>query len=196
MSAPAAADATEPKPKPKGKKMIVIIVAVVLILLLAGGGWFFFLRHPASTEDGEDAAPAARAEVKHGVPPVFLPLDNMVVNLADPGGEKFAQVGVTIGVDDQHVADAVKAYLPSIRSAVLMLISQRTSEELLSKEGKEKLAHDILREVSTPLGYEVEDVSVEEAPDGAAPKKKAAKKKHAATANPIQSILFSSFIIQ
>ena len=193
MSAPAAADATAPKPK--GKKMIVIIVAVVLILVLAGGGWFFFLRHSATAEDGEEAAPAAHAEAKHGTPPVFLPMDNMVVNLADPGGEKFAQIGVTIGVDDQHVSDAVKAYLPSIRSAILLLISQRTSEELLSKEGKEKLAHDILREVSTPLGYEVEDVDTEEAAADA-PKKKATKKKRAAAANPIQSILFSSFIIQ
>lgn len=193
MSAPAAADATAPKPK--GKKMIVIIVAVVLILVLAGGGWFFFLRHSVTAEDGEDAAPAAHAEAKHGTPPVFLPMDNMVVNLADPGGEKFAQIGVTIGVDDQHVSDAVKAYLPSIRSAILLLISQRTSEELLSKEGKEKLAHDILREVSKPLGYEVEDVDSED-PADAASKKKPTKKKHAAAANPIQSILFSSFIIQ
>jgi len=119
----------------------------------------------------------------------------MVVNLADPGGEKFAQIGVTIGVDDQHVSDSVKAYLPSIRSAILLLISQRTSEELLSKEGKEKLAHDILREVSAPLGYEVEDAEATEATD-AAPKKKPTKKKRAAAANPIQSILFSSFIIQ
>ena len=194
MSAPAAADATAPKPK--GKKMIVIIVAVVLILVLGGAGWFFFLRHSASAEDGEEAAPAAaHSEAKHGTPPVFLPMDNMVVNLADPGGEKFAQIGVTIGVDDQHVSDAVKAYLPSIRSAVLLLISQRTSEELLSKEGKEKLAHDILREVSTPLGYEVEDMDSEEAAD-APPKKKTSKKKRATAANPIKSILFSSFIIQ
>ena len=38
-------------------------------------------------------------EVVHVVPkgpPTFLPLENMVVNLADPGGEKVAQVGVTL----------------------------------------------------------------------------------------------------
>ena len=190
MSAPAAAEASAP-PKAKGKKMLVIIVAVVLLLVLGGGGWFFFLRHPA-TEDGEDAAPAAHAAVKPGTPPVFLPMDNMVVNLADEGGEKFAQVGITIAVVDQHTSDAVKANLPTIRSAVLLLISQRTSDELLTKEGKQKLAHEILREVSTPLGYEVEDEEVEEDP---APKKKA-KKKHVAAASPIVSVLFSSFIIQ
>jgi flagellar protein FliL len=194
VSAPAAAEATTP-PKAKGKKMVVIIVAVVLLLAIVGGVWFFFLR-PHPSEDGEEAsapAPAVHAEAKPGVPPVFLPMDNMVVNLADAGGEKFAQVGITIGVVDQHVSDAVKAHLPTIRSAALMLISQRTSEELLTKEGKEKLAHDILREVSEPLGYEVDE------PDDAAedaPKKKKSKKKHVAPPNPVLSILFSSFIIQ
>lgn len=191
MSAPAAAEASAP-PKAKGKKMLVIIMAVVLLLVLGGGGWFFFLRHPA-TEDGDEAAPAAHSSAKAAAPPVFLPMDNMVVNLADSGGEKFAQVGITIGVVDQHTSDAVKAYLPTIRSAVLLLISQRTSDELLTKEGKEKLAHEILREVSTPLGYEVDEPE-DEAAD-AAPKKKA-KKKHVASASPIVSVLFSSFIIQ
>ncbi|WP_394791793.1 flagellar basal body-associated protein FliL [Rhodoferax sp.] len=194
VSAPAATEASAP-PKAKGKKMIVIIGAVVLLLVIGGAVWFFFLRHPPA-EDGEDGAPAAQAEAKHTTPPVFLPMDNMVVNLADPGGEKFAQVGITIGVTDQHVSDAVKANLPTIRSGVLLLISQRTSDELLTKEGKEKLAREILREVSTPLGYEVEEPETEEAADAAPKKKGAAKKKHAAPANPVLSILFSSFIIQ
>nr|WP_315190811.1 flagellar basal body-associated FliL family protein [uncultured Albidiferax sp.] len=189
MSAPAAADASAP-PKAKGKKMLVIIVAVVLLLVLGGGGWFFFLRHPAG-EEGEEGAPAAHASAKPTTPPVFLPMDNMVVNLADAGGEKFVQVGITIAVQDLKTSDAVKANLPTIRSGVLLLISQRTSDELLTKEGKEKLAREILREVSAPLGYEVEDEEVEEDP---APKKKA--KKKAVAASPILNVLFSSFIIQ
>lgn len=193
MSAPAAAEASAP-PKAKGKRMIVIIVAVVLLLVAAAGGWFVFLRAPA-TEDGEDA-PAAHAEAKHTTPPVFLPMDNMVVNLADPGGEKFVQVGITIGVVDQKTSDAVKAHLPTIRSGVLMIISQNTSDQLLTKEGKEKLAHDILREVSRPLGYEIEEPEDEAAADAAPKKKGAAKKKHAGAANPVLSVLFSSFIIQ
>jgi len=189
VSAPAAAEASAP-PKAKGKKILVIVVGVVLLLVLGGAGWFFFLRS-AATEEGEDAAPAAHAAAKPAKPPVFLPMDNMVVNLADQGGEKFVQVGITVGVLDQHTSDAVKANLPTIRSAVLLLISQHTSDELLTKEGKEKLAHGILREVSAPLGYEVESENTEK---DSAPQKKS-KKMHAAE-SPIVSVLFSSFIIQ
>lgn len=189
MSAPAAEASA--RPKAKGKKLLVIVMAAVVLLVLGGAGWFFFLRH-AATEDGEDAAPAAHAAAKSTTPPVFLPMDNMVVNLADPGGEKFVQVGITLGVIDQHTSDAVKANLPTVRNAVLLLISQRTSDELLTKGGKEKLAHEILREVAAPLGYEVEN---EDAQEDSGPKKKS-KKKHVVAANPIVSVLFSSFIIQ
>ncbi len=99
--------------------------------------------------------PSAQAEHKEKVPPTFLPIENMVVNLADTGGERFAQIGITLELADAKTSDQVKQYLPSIRSAILMLVSQRTSQELLSRDGKEKLAVDIRREVSKPLGYTV-----------------------------------------
>src|SRR4051812_44653191 len=99
--------------------MLVIIIAVVLLLVAAGGGWFVFGRK-APSEDGEDAPVEHAASDKHKTPPVYLPMENMVVNLADPGGEKFAQIGITIETTDQKTSDAVKSYLPNIRSGVLM----------------------------------------------------------------------------
>jgi flagellar FliL protein len=126
-----AADA--PRAPAKSKKMLIIILGAVLVLALGGGGAFFYIsKQRAAAAEGEDAAPeksAANSGPKK--PPAYLPLDNMVVNLADPGGERVAQIGITLEVLDAHAADTVKAFLPTIRSGVLMLISQRTSEELL-----------------------------------------------------------------
>lgn len=188
MSAPAAADAA---PKPKGKKMLILGGAAVLLLAIAAGAWMFLGRGHAEEEDGEAAKPQpAQVKKKEGQPPTYLPMENMVVNLADAGGEKFAQIGVTLEVMDQKTADQVKAHLPGIRSAVLMLASQRTSEELLTREGKEKLARDILREASAPLGYEVEE---DEPP---AQEGKARRRARPPAFNPIYRVLFSSFIIQ
>ncbi len=193
MSAPAATDASAP-PKAKGKKMMVIIVVAVVLLLAIGGGAFMFLGR-SHGEEGEEA-PVAHAKPKEGLPPTFLPMDNMVVNLADAGGEKFAQIGITIEVADQKTSDKVKLYFPTIRSSVLMLVSQRTSEELLTKDGKEKLATDIYREVSRPLGFTIE--ADEEKADDEKPRKKgeSARKKARAEPNPVYGVLFSSFIIQ
>lgn len=193
MSDAHAAPADGAKP-PKSKKMMIIVLAAV-VLLGGGAGAFFMLKPKADQgEEGAAAAPAA-AHVKPGTPPTFLPMDSLVVNLSDPGGDRFAQIGITLEISDPHVADSIKAFMPAIRSGILLVVSQRTTQELLQLEGKEKLARDIRREVSKPLGYEVEEDEdeVEEKP---VPKKGKAKPKRVPPHNPIERVLFSSFIVQ
>lgn len=177
----------------KSKKMLFIILGVVLVLVLGGGGAFFVIsKQRAAAYDEEGGAPAKAVEAAHKTPPVYLPLDNMVVNLADPGGERVAQVGITLEVRDAKASDSVKVYLPAIRSGILMLISQRTAAQLLSQEGKEGLAGAILKEASIPFGGGHDDAEEVEAP---VPKKK--KSKRAPVMEyPVVGVLFSSFIVQ
>ena len=73
-----------------------------------------------------------------------MPMESMVVNLADPGGERVAQIGITLDVDSDKTVNRIKVMMPAIRSRVLILVSQRSSEELLKRDGKEKLAGDIV----------------------------------------------------
>jgi flagellar FliL protein len=192
---PKAAESADGEKAPaKSKKLLIIVGGLVFVLALAGGGAFFFIsKQRAAEEDGAEPAPK-KAAVSHAAPktpPVYLPLDNMVVNLADPGGERVAQIGVTLEVIDAKASDTVKAYLPTIRSGVLMLISQRTAEELLKAEGKEKLAQDILRETSIPFGGGEDDHE-----DESSSKKSKAKKKVVQVEYPVVGVLFSSFIVQ
>ena len=183
---------------PKSKKLLLLGGVAVLVLALAGGGgWFYINKQRAAMEADEEETVA---KVEQAGPPTYLPLDNMVVNLADPGGEKVAQIGITLELVDSKAAEKVKQYLPTIRSGVLLLVSQRTSEELLLRAGKEKLASDILREASRPFGG-AEDMQADEAesPAGGAakkPKPKAKKKGKAIGEQPVQRVLFSSFIVQ
>ena len=186
--------------------MLLIIIGVVVAVLVIGGGaaaWFISSRSHAAEDEEGGGAPAAHKEAPK-VAPTFLPMENMVVNLADPGGDRFAQIGITLELEDAKTADQVKQYLPTIRSGILMLVSQRTSTELLQREGKEKLATDILREVSRPLGYSVPSererakaAAAAEHDDGDAEERPAARKRTERTErNPVRKVLFSSFIIQ
>ena len=188
--------APEAGPPAKSKKLLIIVGALVLVLVIAGLGAYFLIIKPraaaaADEEGGEAPAKAAAHAPAPGTPPAYLPLDNMVVNLADPGGERVAQVGITLEVLDAKASDSVKAYLPTIRSGILMLISQRTADELLKPEGKEKLAKDILREAAIPFGGGDEDHEEE---DSSAKSKKKKKKVH--VEYPVKGVLFSSFIVQ
>jgi flagellar FliL protein len=180
-------------PAKKSNKLMIIIGALVAVLALGGGGFYLFVIKPraaaAAAEEGGDEPVKAAAHDAHATPPAYLPMDNMVVNLADPGGDRVAQIGVTLVVTDAHTSDTVKAFLPTIRSGVLMLISQKTAVELLTTEGKETLAKGILREAVTPFGG-----GEEEDPPEEGSKKKKKKASHAEM--PVTGVLFSSFIIQ
>lgn len=180
---------------PKSKKLLLIVGVLVVVLALAGGGaWFFVSKQRAAADEAE---PEAVAHVEAKGPPTYLPMDNMVVNLADPGGEKVAQIGITLELFDAKATEKVKQYLPTIRSSVLLLVSQRTAEELLQREGKEKLADDILREAARPFGGgddEEEEVPAKAA--AGAKKAKPAKKPKPRVQMPVTGILFSSFIVQ
>lgn len=182
---------------PKSKKMLVIVLIVVLVLGLAGVGAFIYVskqRAAAAFDDQEQPAAAAKHAAPSG-PPIYLPLDNMVVNLADSGGERVAQVGITFELRDAAAAETVKQYLPTIRSGVLLLVSQQTSEDLLKREGKEKLAMLILREAARPFGGMEDEEEVEPAKKGAAPSTKARNRVRPGDL-PVQRVLFSSFIVQ
>ena len=214
MSAAPAAPAEGDAPK-KGSKKLIIIGAAVAVLLAGGGGAFFMMKKKADAEaaaaaEGEDgeaehAAPGKQAKKpehgkdEHKGPPTFVPLDPFIVNLADKEGERFAQIGVSLQVDDAKIGEEMKGYMPAIRNSVLLILSHKTSAELLSIEGKQKLAEEIRRDAARAMGYEIEDPEVEEAAAKAeedAPKKKKKKKKKVESYNPITQVHYSNFIIQ
>lgn len=198
-----AEETAAPAPVKKGKKKwLLIIIALVVVLAIAAAGvlWFLAKQRSAALDDESGDEPAAQVE-ESKTPPTFLPMDNMVVNLADPGGDRFAQIGITLELNDAKTAEKVKAQMPTIRSGVLLLLSQRSSDDLLSREGKEKLAADVRTEVLDALGYVPPRVKKskkraadDEDDEDTRPAKPA---KSAVDRNaPVRAVLFSSFIVQ
>lgn len=188
----ATAAAPDAAPAGGGKKKLIIIVAAVLVLAVVGVGVLLMMKKkPVDDEEGADAPAPVAVHAKPGHKPVFVPVDPFTVNLADKDVDRFAQVGITLSVSDDKGAEEVKAYMPAIRSNVLMVLSHKTSAELLSPEGKEKLAREIRREASRPMGIELDDE--DEPADGTSKKK---KRRRVQMESPITEVLFSTFIVQ
>jgi len=178
----------------RGKKKLLILIAIVLVvvLLLAGGAiWFFKHRAAAEAAVDEDGQPAAHAAVEkekpHG-PPTYVPLDPFVVNLADKDAERYAQIGLTLEVDDAKFAEEMKVYMPAIRNAILMILAHKTANELLDRAGKEALAAEIMRESVRPMGIEFEPTLG----SNGKPVSPQPPPEH----NPVRRVLFASFIVQ
>ncbi len=205
MSTPAAGAEAAPSGGGGKKKLIIIIAAALLVVAGGGGGAVFYMKKKAAEAaaaaeaEGEDgAAPKHKKEAKHDAshPPAFLPLEPFIVNLADKEVDRYAQIGVTLELDDAKTADTLKAYMPAIRNGILMVLAHKTSAELLERKGKEALANEIMREVVKPLGVEMDDPEAEAEDDHGDAKPKKKKKKKAEVELPVKHVHFSNFIIQ
>lgn len=161
----------EPEPK-KGKSKMLIIGAAVAVLALGGGGAYYFLKPKPVTEDAKSAdahaAAPAKAPNKHLA---YLPLETFTVNLRDADKEHFLQIIISLEVVDNVIVESIKQQMPSIRNRVLLLLSSKTSEEILPREGKELLAAEIAAELRKTL-------------DGAGPNKG------------LEHVLFTHFVVQ
>lgn len=167
-------------PPKKSKKLLIIIIAALVVVLVIAGGVTFMLMKSHGGEDGEEgevATEKAKADKKKGgkeVAPVYVALDAFTVNLIPENGDQFLQLILSMEVDDLKTGDKLKSYTPKVRNNIMLLLSSKKASELLTREGKEKLASEILdlvNEVLEPGSKGKKDLLVKE-------------------------VLFTSFIIQ
>ena len=224
------AEGGAPAPAKKSKKKLMILAGgALLVLVILAVGVTLYLRskaaHAAAEEAAdEDGAPHAAAKIDPMHAPAYLPLDPFVVNLADRTIDRYAQIGITLELDNPAVGDELRAYMPAIRNSILMILANKASTDLLDRAGKERLALEIQREVVRPLGIEPSEIeplssaAMSSSPMGAAPsasapaassekvasadsdepkaKAKAKGKAKKGDHNPVTKVHFSTFIIQ
>ncbi len=210
MSTATATDAEAPAPKKSGgkKKLLIIVGAALLVLGLAGGGAVIYLKKKAATAAEAEENGVAETDTKAAardprLVPTFVPLDPFTVNLADRDAERFAQVAVSLELRDPKTADQIKVFMPVIRNHILMVLSHKTSADMLAREGKAQLAREIQIEASRALGVEI--IVAKPAPNDVAAKSgdadgdkpaAARKKKEPAQELPVSAVHFSNFIVQ
>jgi flagellar FliL protein len=164
-TAPPAAS-TDAAPAPGGKKsrkklIIIVGVVVVLLLSLAGGGALLYMKKKKAADEAEQGSEPESAEVKVAkrdpkVKPAFAALEPFTVNLADRDADRYAQIHLSLELREEKAAELIKSYMPVIRNNVLMVLSHKTSAELLEKDGKLKLIEITPAGVKTPRGMNID----------------------------------------
>lgn len=134
---------TTEAPRASGKNTLVIILVAVLVLVLAGGGAAFWML-------SKKQATAGPAEVKV-VPPVFFTLEPFTVNLISDDGQRYVHVGLTLRLADPDGEARLTEHMPELRSRILLLLSNKHPEDLISLDGKQKLAAEIEASVDQPF---------------------------------------------
>lgn len=136
--------------------MKIVIIAVVLSIVLSGGiagGVVFLLggddnAQQATGEDDSGEASAAAAKE----PPIYHSMDpKFVVSFRDQKKARFMQFSFEIMTRDREVIDGIKEHSPAVRSNLLMLIDNQTSEKMTTREGKEQLLVEMAEDINKTL---------------------------------------------
>lgn len=177
---------TATAPKKSSKKRLVIVAASLLLVCGAAGAAYVYMQQQKAESHAPEVA-------KRKTPPksIFTPLENFTVNLRDEGGDHYAQIGVTLELEDAAVENDLKTRLPALRNNILLLIASKRTEDLLTLEGKQLLARQIGVRAAQAIGVEITDADLIAAPEGTASAPSKPK-----IVNPIKDVLFSQFLVQ
>ncbi len=146
-AAPAAAEAA---PAPAAKSKLPLIAGAVAVLVLAGAGWYFGMHLPAKKHAEEENEQSVEKRLmkqletkKANKPPVFITMDEFLVNLPGKGGEHYLQTKLVLRTADTTTEKRITDFLPLVRDRVLAVLSSRTVDEMATVEGKDRMSKDI-----------------------------------------------------
>ena len=235
-AAPAAAAAGAPgdaagaavAEKPKSKKTLFIIIGLVVIIAGAVGGYMYMQSSAearklaeAEAKRPENILKKQLMERKENAPPIYIPLDEMVVNLPGRGGEHYLQAKIVLRTNDSGTESKIKNFMPVIRDKIITVLSSRQMQELATVEGKVMMAREIALVINSIIAPQLTAIYIlQQQPGtadmqnleriGAVPKETSSGQKitgEAARAAaefwnvtemdlPVQAVLFSSFVMQ
>ncbi len=165
----------EEKPKSKKKLFMIGGGAVGLIVVLLALKMFMFGSHKTIQKKTETkTVPVQATETPQYVEPknlVAVPLKPIIVNLADPSGERYLKVDIVLVEAGSHKkkkeGEENTLQQAIIRNTIIDILSSKTSTELLTNEGKQALRKELVKAINKALN-----------------------------ANIVRKIYFTSFIIQ
>ncbi|HEX6999679.1 MAG TPA: flagellar basal body-associated FliL family protein [Gammaproteobacteria bacterium] len=118
-----------------------VLLSIVLIVLIGGGVASFLLLWPK-----------LHAEPRGEQPPIYFALDpGLIVNFEGGGRVRYLQVGIEFQTHDPAAVEAFAQHAPVVRNSLIMLLSDQSYEELVTREGKEALRQAALAEVQAVM---------------------------------------------
>ncbi len=144
-------------PKTGGKKKkIIIIAAAVLLILLAGlgaAGYFFFFKDKAETEKPVDPGldvPVPQLNQKSDIGPM-VNINEFIVNIISEENNHYVKASLTLELDNESASEEVEKRMPQIRDSILLLVSNKTYDELQDLQGKRQLKAELSSKINAIL---------------------------------------------
>lgn len=146
-------EATEEKEGGGKKKLIIIILAALILLLGIGGGLFFFLKpEPVSEEEADPGLKVPVPEISQSteIGPM-IEIKEFIVNIISEDGRHYVKAALTLEINKEEAREEVTKRMPQIRDAILLLVGNKTYEELHDLQGKKQLKAELVSKINSFL---------------------------------------------
>lgn len=157
------------------KNMLMMIGGGVLLIALSIGGTLMLSggkSDDADMEDDEEVEAVSdkkssdkkkkKKKGKGETEPVYFSMEPaFVVNFTDKTGIRYLQASIDVLVTDAMVIDEIKKHNPLIRNNLLLLIGSQTTDVITTREGKQRLRNDILKEIQKVMKEKTGEPGVE-----------------------------------
>jgi flagellar FliL protein len=134
-------------------KLIIIVLMVVLLLGGAAAGYFLFLgpKMKSSDKASNTTQEPKHAQVKeHGAKKeapaegAIKQLDAFIVNLNDEQGDRYLKVVMQLEMNNTELEAEIMSKMPQIRDEILMLLSNKSFDDVATMAGKRMLKREII----------------------------------------------------
>lgn len=139
-------------------KILFVSISILLVLTLGLGAGLYMMWNKLSDLDTQGKLSTKRKTDKSlsdlNIGPIFS-LDTFIVNLADPGGNRYLRVTMDLELDNEKLQKEVIKRLPQIKNQVLMILPTRCFEDISTTQGKIDLRNELINQINSLLsrGY-------------------------------------------
>lgn len=142
-------------PKSGGKKkLIIIVIAALLVLLIGAGATYFFLLKDDSAND-----PSQKPGAEVPVPDLgkdtdigpMINIEEFIVNIISAESNHYVKAALTLELTSETAKEETNMRMPQVRDAILLLVGNKTYDELQDLQGKKQLKAELSSKLNSLL---------------------------------------------
>ena len=138
-------------------KLMIIVLVAVLLVAASAAGYFLFLG-PMMKSSGKASAAAKESKQAHAAEQEnakeegsIKQLDAFIVNLNDESGDRYLKVVMQLEMNKTELEAEIVNKMPQIRDEILMLLSNKSFDDVGTMAGKRMLKREIINGVNKYL---------------------------------------------
>lgn len=135
------------------KKLIIIIAAAVILLGAIGGGAYFFLKPAPVEEEKVDpglSVPVPEITQSAEIGPM-VEIKEFIVNIISEEDRHYVKASLSLELNKEEALEETNKRMPQIRDSILLLVGNKTYEELQDLQGKKQLKAELVSKINSFL---------------------------------------------